>query len=429
MTEPTPEDSDLEPDLDADDPWAVLGVAYDATPSDIKRAYRKLVKRYRPERHPNEFQTIRSAYEWVTSHAPPSDEGGAEPSRSASIPAAETSPDDTASGHVADPGSEFSEPAPSVVDPLLRTRDHAWAAVRDRRWDDLLEIGETEIVPQLHRRPDETVHLIADLGWQTLFDAPIKLTDWFLDAVGDTEIEDEDVYVDFEQLRHARDGAVEWREARQAKTYPEPLLDFIRRHVRGIHDDRLTEDSLELWETSENEEWSWVELEETMRDDDEALVTSLDAILDRFFDYRPDENESDEARKILVEAERLVDGLRRPETVVVVLTIVSLVLLRLFATFIELGGILIAAAAFALYGFSKVSEVRGRRWPCVRDYLRTKGIRRPLPWRAMLMRLYSNDARETDRQFYPHLARCTGPLETDLELRLLTLAGYAREES
>jgi hypothetical protein len=50
-------------------PWQTLGVAHDAAPRDVKRAYAALIKQYRPDSHPAEFARIREAYEVVLRQA------------------------------------------------------------------------------------------------------------------------------------------------------------------------------------------------------------------------------------------------------------------------------------------------------------------------------------------------------------------------
>ena len=45
------------------DPYHVLGLARQATEEDIKRAYFQLVRQFSPERAPEQFREIRTAYE------------------------------------------------------------------------------------------------------------------------------------------------------------------------------------------------------------------------------------------------------------------------------------------------------------------------------------------------------------------------------
>ena len=47
------------------DPYAVLGVDRTSDEAAIKRAYFRLVREYPPEREPEKFQQIRSAYDLV----------------------------------------------------------------------------------------------------------------------------------------------------------------------------------------------------------------------------------------------------------------------------------------------------------------------------------------------------------------------------
>jgi len=46
-------------------PWEILGISQDADKRDIKRAYGKLIKENRPDDSPEQFQLIRSAYEYM----------------------------------------------------------------------------------------------------------------------------------------------------------------------------------------------------------------------------------------------------------------------------------------------------------------------------------------------------------------------------
>jgi curved DNA-binding protein CbpA len=45
------------------DPYAVLGLSHQASEADIKRAYFQLVRQFPPERQPEKFRVIRTAYE------------------------------------------------------------------------------------------------------------------------------------------------------------------------------------------------------------------------------------------------------------------------------------------------------------------------------------------------------------------------------
>ncbi len=53
----------LQPNLNSDDPYAVLGLMRGASEREIKRAYFELVRAYPPEEQPDAFKLIRAAYE------------------------------------------------------------------------------------------------------------------------------------------------------------------------------------------------------------------------------------------------------------------------------------------------------------------------------------------------------------------------------
>ena len=54
-----------------DDPYKVLGVSPDATDEEIKQAYRRLAKKYHPDRNPDDkeaarkMQEVNAAYEQI----------------------------------------------------------------------------------------------------------------------------------------------------------------------------------------------------------------------------------------------------------------------------------------------------------------------------------------------------------------------------
>ena len=100
---PLPEDLDRWPE----DPWALFGLPRETNRRDVKRAYARLIRFYKPEHYPNEFARIRSAYEFLDSFlefreagidiAPApvsSEEGAAAPAPSDALPP-ETAPPET----------------------------------------------------------------------------------------------------------------------------------------------------------------------------------------------------------------------------------------------------------------------------------------------------------------------------------------------
>src|SRR5437764_570636 len=48
-----------------DDPYELLGVPRDVSPRDLRRAYTRLIRAYKPEHFPEQFRRIRAAYETV----------------------------------------------------------------------------------------------------------------------------------------------------------------------------------------------------------------------------------------------------------------------------------------------------------------------------------------------------------------------------
>ncbi len=51
----------------SDDPYVVLGVDRQAMAEEVRQAYFRLVRRYTPEAHPEEFKAVRAAYEALRS--------------------------------------------------------------------------------------------------------------------------------------------------------------------------------------------------------------------------------------------------------------------------------------------------------------------------------------------------------------------------
>lgn len=56
-----------EPNLESNDPYAVLGLERGATRREVKRAYFRLVREYPPETEPEAFKLLRAAYEQLRS--------------------------------------------------------------------------------------------------------------------------------------------------------------------------------------------------------------------------------------------------------------------------------------------------------------------------------------------------------------------------
>jgi hypothetical protein len=102
-----------------DDPFRLLGVEPPATEQDLKRAYARLIRRFKPEHHPEEFRRVREAYEaalqrarWFHFSPPPEPAAGSDPP-------ATTDPDP---GPAVERSAE-PPPRPAVGDPAAE----AWA--------------------------------------------------------------------------------------------------------------------------------------------------------------------------------------------------------------------------------------------------------------------------------------------------------------
>jgi len=64
-SEPLPDDVNEWPD----DPFRILGVPPNADLDTIRRAYAQLIRRFKPEHHPDQFRRIRAAYEFTSRFA------------------------------------------------------------------------------------------------------------------------------------------------------------------------------------------------------------------------------------------------------------------------------------------------------------------------------------------------------------------------
>lgn len=116
---------------DTDDPFELLGVEPGDDPRTIKRAYARLIKRYRPEQAPAEFQRIHAAYELVKVIA----RDLAEPPAVAPVPASETH-----EPRADDDGARSPDPYQA----LYRLAEDIQAAVLDERFDDVVAALESD---------------------------------------------------------------------------------------------------------------------------------------------------------------------------------------------------------------------------------------------------------------------------------------------
>lgn len=115
-----------------DDPFALLGVVPPASESDLKRAYTRLIRLYKPEHHPDEFRKIREAYEialrqieWYRFFPSPESQSTSPPS--AASPIIESSPEFPLETGKTSPADPEVPPRAVAGDPL----DEAWKLAVD----------------------------------------------------------------------------------------------------------------------------------------------------------------------------------------------------------------------------------------------------------------------------------------------------------
>ncbi len=120
------------------DPFALLGVSRSASEADVKRAYTRLIRKYKPEHAPDEFRRVREAYEsaveqsrWYRDAPPVRDTFRDFPLG----PSASPVPPEAGTGEA--PGqpheTQIDPPVrPAVVDPV----EEAWADAAAGRWAD-----------------------------------------------------------------------------------------------------------------------------------------------------------------------------------------------------------------------------------------------------------------------------------------------------
>lgn len=158
---------ELPPLPDTRDPWELLGVARGADEREIKRAYARLIKVYRPDRAPEAFDRIHGAFEHVRACAASvPGEPVAEPEPAAAGPppaapdaAAEAAPDD-------------GQPDPRRAAALF---ERYQALIADGRLDEV-EAALRDVHDEAIRDPEVTIaalRAIAALGWRRASAEPL----------------------------------------------------------------------------------------------------------------------------------------------------------------------------------------------------------------------------------------------------------------
>src|SRR5947207_1749004 len=211
------------------DPFALLGVEPGASEAEIRRAYARLIRRFKPEHAPEQFRRIREAYEaclrtgrWFFS--PPPDRPPAESAASRPEPPPEPAPELLAAD---------AEPA----DLLTVARRRVAAAGRAECW-----FATTADLRALRERVpgrDEVGWLalvVEQLGWAawTRPDPVYTAARAELDRLRHLELRCEGFFDRVDETEHL---TADWR-AVEVRDVPDEVLELIRRGWAGNGDVR-----------------------------------------------------------------------------------------------------------------------------------------------------------------------------------------------
>jgi hypothetical protein len=164
-----------------DDPFQLLGVEPPVSEQDLKRAYTRLIRRFKPEHHPEQFRRVREAYEaalerakwfgFFTAHPSPSPPPS-EPTKSVSplspppFEPAETFP-------VVERKAEI--PRPAIVDPVEEAWKLAVADYQPEAYSRLIDLDRAR-----PHNPDLALRLYWLLAIQPGLDPARSRHDWLL---------------------------------------------------------------------------------------------------------------------------------------------------------------------------------------------------------------------------------------------------------
>ena len=127
-----------------DDPFRLLGVVPPVTEEDLKRAYTRLIRRFKPEHHPEQFRRVREAYETALQHLQWfglfRDSPASEPSASPSPSTPTTAPP---SESVTERAPEVHRPLP-VIDPVEEAWGLALEGRRAEAYGRLIELEQAQ---------------------------------------------------------------------------------------------------------------------------------------------------------------------------------------------------------------------------------------------------------------------------------------------
>lgn len=169
-----------------DDPHLLLGVGEQADLPTLRRAYNRLIRRYRPDEFPAEFQQIRQAYETACSFAQwrdqfpdddDSEDDGAETAAAGNADSPHNDEEDLSSNFP----SSAVQPDPSAVG-FQEEIDEAWNRAKE---GDIRSAYRSLI--QLHERRPELDEVVLRLYWllkiKPSIDSDKQPADWLVEGM------------------------------------------------------------------------------------------------------------------------------------------------------------------------------------------------------------------------------------------------------
>jgi hypothetical protein len=171
-----------------DDPFAILGVPRGADDKDVKRAYTRLIRRFKPEHFPEQFRLVREAYEaclarshWYRREPEPDDEPAALP-ESIARPLDEVGPDRPVES-LRRPGAERDSPeSPPRPEPRIDPIDQLWKLASTGREAEAYT-GLVEQARFLTDRADLSLRLYWLLALDPALDGDRTRHEWLAEAL------------------------------------------------------------------------------------------------------------------------------------------------------------------------------------------------------------------------------------------------------
>jgi hypothetical protein len=171
------------------DPFALLGVPRSVGEAELKRAYTRLIRKYKPEHAPDEFRRIRAAYEaaiemsrWYRDAPPVRETFGDLPFTAPEVASPEVAPSEAApSGPSPEPAHE-TQIDPPVRPVRLDPVDAAWEDAVAGRWGDAYAVL-VELADRSPHRADLALRLYWLLALRPTLDDERTRHDWLAAAL------------------------------------------------------------------------------------------------------------------------------------------------------------------------------------------------------------------------------------------------------